>query len=288
MDPPPYHRSGPRASPPPAVPYVPRSPAAPTFMSRKVRLARLPTTAPANADKKAAKAETKRLARHIAERQDVLYAERQRAVLVVVQGMDASGKDSVVRHAFGACNPVGLRPVSFKAPTDEERAHDFLWRVHRHAPEKGTIGLFIRSHYEDVVVQRVKGWIDADRVAVRYRAINAFERLLADDAGTVVLKFFLHLSKDEQEKELRERVETPEKNWKHSAADWDERRHWKQYQRAYEDAINHCDAVPWTVVPADQAWYRNLVVARAVAAALDGLDLRYPTLSDAEKAPFLA
>ena len=256
-------------------------------MPKTIRLAKLPTTAPADADKDAAKDETKALARRIAERQDVLYADRTRSLLVVFQGMDASGKDATARAVFGRCSPVGLRAVSFKAPTDEERGHDFLWRVHRHAPERGVIGLFLRSHYEDVVVQRVKGWIDADRVAFRYDAINAFERLLEEDAGTVVLKFFLHLSHDEQEKELRERVETPEKNWKHNAADWDERKSWKKYRAAYEDALNACGAAPWHVVPADQAWYRNLVVARTVAATLDGLDLRYPLLSDEEKAPFL-
>ena len=253
-----------------------------------IRLADLPTRAPQDANKNETRAETERLAAHIAERQALLYAQKKHALLVVIQGMDASGKDSVARNVFSASNPVGIRAVSFKAPTEEERAHDFLWRVHRHAPERGYISLFIRSHYEDVVVQRVHGWVDEKRIKARSEAINAFEKLLVEDAGTTIIKCFLHSSKAQQEKELRERLEEPEKNWKHNAADWKERERWDEYQDAFQRALNACDAAaPWHVVPADNGWYRNCAVARIVADALDGLDLRYPLLTEKEKAPFL-
>ncbi len=252
-----------------------------------MRLHDHPTAAPEGLDKEVARAETAALAAHIGERQALLWAERKRAVLVVIQGMDASGKDSVARNVFGGCNPVGIRAVSFKAPTDEEKAHDFLWRVHRHAPEHGTIGLFIRSHYEDVLVHKVHGWADEARLRVRYDAINAFERLLRDDGATIVLKFCLHQSKKRQKKELLERLDDPTKHWKHNGGDWAEREHWDAYMDAYDDAIRHCSDVPWTIVPSDQGWYRNLVVARAVAATLDALPLAFPTLPDAEIAAFL-
>ena len=252
-----------------------------------MRLQNIPTDAPDDLDKDAAREETAALATHIGERQTLLWAERKRAVLVVLQGMDASGKDSVARHVFGGCNPVGIRAVSFKAPTDDETAHDFLWRVHPHTPAHGEIGLFIRSHYEDVLIHKVRGWADADRLRVRYDAINAFERLLRDDGATTVLKFCLHQSKKNQKKELLERLEDDTKQWKHSAGDWVERELWDDYMEAYNDALTICSDIPWTVVPSDKGWYRNLVVARAVAAALDALPLAYPTLPDGEAEAFI-
>ncbi len=252
-----------------------------------MRLQNHPTDAPDDLDKEDAREETAALAAHIGERQAILWAEGQRAVLVVLQGMDASGKDSVARNVFGGCNPVGVRAVSFKSPTDVEKAHDFLWRVHPHAPAKGEIGLFIRSHYEDVLIHKVHGWADAERLRVRYDAINAFERLLRDDGATTVLKFCLHTSKKDQKKELLERLEDETKQWKHNPGDWDERERWDDYMEAYNDAITICSDIPWIVVPSDRGWYRNLVVARAVAAALDALPLAYPALPDGEAAAFI-
>lgn len=245
------------------------------------------TAPPDDFDKAEGKAELARLAARIAERQAALYAERRRAVLVVLQGMDASGKDSVARNVFGACNPVGIRAVSFKAPTEDERAHDFLWRVHPHAPPHGFIGLFIRSHYEDVLIHRVKGWADEARLEIRYDAINAFERLLRDDGQTTILKFCLHQSKKNQKKELLERLEDPTKHWKHSAGDWAERESWDAYMDAYDIALRRCNDIPWIVVPSDNGTFRNLTVARHVADALDRMDPQVPTLPDDELAAFL-
>ena len=255
-----------------------------------IRLSDHDPRAPKDADKDKTKRATEKLVAHIGERQQRLFANRQHSLLVVLQGMDASGKDGTARTVFGDVNPVGLHADSFTAPTDDELAHDFLWRVHQHTPAKGYIQLFIRSHYEDVLVQKVNGWIDADRVRERYRAIKAFERLLVKDAGTTIVKCFLHTSKEDQLKELRERLEDKEKQWKHNDADWTERKKWKAYQAAYQAALRQTDTpeAPWHVVPADQAWYRNFVVATLVAEALDRLELDYPRISDETVDTYLA
>lgn len=255
-----------------------------------LRLADHSPRAPKDADKDKIKKATARLAERIAERQDMLFAQRQHSLLVVLQGMDASGKDGTTRAVFDAVNPVGLRVVSFGAPTPAELARDFLWRVHPHVPAKGHIAVFVRSHYEDVLIQKVHRWVDAERIRERYRAINAFERMLVKDAGTVVVKCFLHTSPEDQYKELRERLEDPTKHFKHHDSDWTERRHWKAYMRAYETALRRTDTpeAPWHVVPADQAWYRNYVVAQHVASALDALDLSFPHLPQETVDRFLA
>ena len=177
--------------------------------------------------------------------------------------------------------------MSFKAPTDEERAHDFLWRVHPHTPPHGYIGLFIRSHYEDVLIHRVKGWADETRLNARYDAINAFERLLRDDGQTTVLKFCLHQSKKNQKKELLERLEDPTKHWKHNAGDWVEREAWDAYMDAYDRAIERCSDIPWVIVPSETGTYRNLTVARHVADALDAMNPQYPELPKDEVAAFV-
>jgi PPK2 family polyphosphate:nucleotide phosphotransferase len=209
-------------------------------------------------------------------------------VLVVLQGIDAAGKDSSVKHVFRATNPQGVRVFSFKEPTDEESAHDFLWRYHRDAPAVGMIHVFNRSHYEDVLVVRVKGLIEEARWRSRYDSINDFERMLVRER-TVVLKFFLHISPEAQLERFRERIEREDKHYKFSANDVRERRNWDAYQEAYEDAINATSSswAPWYVVPSDHKWYRNLVVARVVCAALEELDPRWPeiegyTLEDLE------
>jgi len=217
------------------------------------------------------------LVEHIADLQARLYAEETRALLVVLQGIDAAGKDSSVAHVFRGTNPQGVRVYSFKEPSNEELAHDFLWRYHQHTPAYGMIHVFNRSHYEDVLVVRVKGLVEETRWRSRYDSINDFERMLVRE-GTTILKFFLHLSKDEQLEKFRERLEREDKYWKWSDNDMKEREHWDEYQRAYEEAIDATSTpwAPWYVVPADNRWVRNYVVARVLAGTLSAMNPRFP------------
>jgi PPK2 family polyphosphate:nucleotide phosphotransferase len=224
-----------------------------------------------------AREELSGLVEHIADLQARLYAEEQRSLLVVLQGIDAAGKDSTVAHVFRGTNPQGVRVYSFKEPSNEEAAHDFLWRYHQHTPAKGMIHVFNRSHYEDVLVVRVKNLVEERRWRSRYDSINDFERMLARE-GTTIVKFFLHISKDAQLDRFRERLEREDKHYKFSSNDVRERRNWDAYQDAYEEALNHTSTewAPWYVVPSDHKWYRNLVVARTVAGVLEGMDPRWP------------
>ncbi|HEX2079445.1 MAG TPA: PPK2 family polyphosphate kinase [Longimicrobium sp.] len=203
--------------------------------------------------------------------QEELYAAETHSVLMVLQGMDTSGKDGTIRGVLANLNPQGVRVESFKVPTEEELAHDFLWRVHRVTPRRGIFGVFNRSHYEDVVVVRVLGLAPEPVWQARYEQINHFESLLAAN-GTIVLKFFLHISNDEQEKRLLDREKDLTKAWKLAAGDWQNREHWDAYQQAYEDALSRCstDAAPWYVVPADRKWFRNLAVTEALVERLRG------------------
>jgi PPK2 family polyphosphate:nucleotide phosphotransferase len=209
--------------------------------------------------------------------QELLYADGRHKVLVVLQAIDAGGKDGTIRAVFDGVNPQGVRVASFKRPTDEERAHDFLWRVHQHTPGNGILTIFNRSHYEDVLVVRVHGLVPEARWKKRYGHIRAFEQLLVDE-GTTVLKFLLHISKDEQRQRQQERIDDPAKRWKFSRADLDERAHWDAYMAAFEDMLTKTSTedAPWYVVPADRNWYRNLVVTTVIVDALKGLELRYP------------
>ena len=213
----------------------------------------------------------------IGELQNVIYADGRRALLIVLQGRDASGKDGVVRTVIGACNPSGVRINSFKAPTPVELAHDFLWRIHHVMPEKGMMGIFNRSHYEDVLVVRVNELVPESVWSKRYEQINNFEKMLSEN-GTVILKFFLHVSQDEQKERLRERVEDQTKNWKFNAGDLDERAKWDQYTDAYRDALRKCSTewAPWYVVPADSNKARNYLIAKRLVETLEGLELAYP------------
>jgi PPK2 family polyphosphate:nucleotide phosphotransferase len=217
------------------------------------------------------------LVERIADLQARLYAEEERSLLVVPQGIDAAGKDSTVAHVFRGTNPQGCRVYSFKEPSNEEAAHDFLWRHHQHTPAKGMIHVFNRSHYEDVLVVRVKGLVPEKRWMSRYDSINDFERMLARE-GTTILKFFLHISKDAQLERFRERLERQDKHYKFSANDVRERRHWDAYQEAYEQALSATSTewAPWHVIPSDHKWFRNLVVARTVAGTLGAMDPRWP------------
>jgi PPK2 family polyphosphate:nucleotide phosphotransferase len=217
------------------------------------------------------------LVERIADLQARLYAEEEKALLVVLQGIDAAGKDSSVSHVFRGTNPQGVRVLSFKEPSNEELAHDFLWRYHQHTPGYGMIHVFNRSHYEDVLVVRVKGLVEEERWRSRYDSINDFERMLSRE-GTTILKCFLHISKDAQLERFRERLEREDKHYKFSANDVRERRNWDAYQKAYEDALNatHTEWAPWHIVPADHKWFRNLTVARLVAETLERLDPKWP------------
>lgn len=207
----------------------------------------------------------------------LLYADNRFALLVVIQAMDTGGKDGLIRHVMSGLNPVGCVVTSFKVPTPDERQHDFLWRIHRAVPPRGVIGVFNRSHYEDVLVVRVHKLVPKEVWQRRYREINEFERTLRQN-GVEILKFYLHISKAEQARRLRSRIEDKSKNWKFSEADIAERRLWGKYQTAYEDAINECTTsrAPWHIVPANKKWARDCVVARAMVDKLESLKLRYP------------
>lgn len=213
----------------------------------------------------------------LGELQDVFYADARHALLIVLQGRDASGKDGAVRTVFDACNPQGVRVNSFKAPTPNELAHDFLWRVHNVVPERGMVAVFNRSHYEDVLVVRVHNLVPKKVWSKRYDQINNFEKILSEN-GVVILKFFLHVSRDEQRERLIERIDDPRKNWKFKAGDLDERQLWDEYSKAYRDALRKCSTkwAPWYVVPADKNKARNYLIARRIVAALEALNLHYP------------
>jgi PPK2 family polyphosphate:nucleotide phosphotransferase len=226
-------------------------------------------------DKAAAEEEIQALLEKLRRLQERLYAGSAQALLIVLQGMDTSGKDGTIKHVMSSVNPQGCRVTSFKVPTSTELAHDFLWRVHHEVPPKGQIGIFNRSHYEDVLVTRVHGQI-TDKVAEqRFVHINNFEKLLAQ-SGVTVLKFFLHISKNEQRKRLEARLRDPEKQWKFNPGDLEERKLWSKYQAAYEAAITgtSTEHAPWYIVPANRKWYRNLVVATTVVTALEKMKLK--------------
>lgn len=213
----------------------------------------------------------------IVELQERLYAEGKQSLLIVFQAMDTGGKDGTIRSVFQGTNPQGVQVVSFKAPSSEELAHDFLWRIHAHTPARGMVTVFNRSHYEDVLIVRVKNFVEEKVWRKRYDVINNFEHMLALN-GTRILKFYLHISKEEQKTRFQERLDDPAKHWKFSLGDLKEREFWDQYQAAYEDAINHCstDHAPWYAVPANRNWYRNLIVARTIADTLEDMNPQYP------------
>ena len=244
---------------------------------KKIVLSKILTTAPKGTDEKTIRKETKKIAKKISKLQEIMLAEKKQSLLVVFQGMDSSGKDGATRSTFGQCSPHGVKAFGFTKPTDEEFAHDFLWRVHKHAPQKGHIQVFIRSHYEDVLIQRVHKWIKEDHVTKRINAINAWEELLQFDNNTTILKFYMHLSKKRQLEKLQERIDDPEKNWKHNPGDWDERKKWTSYMRAYEDVINR-SSVPWIIAPVDQRWYRNYFIAKKVLETMEGFKMKLPGL----------
>ncbi|MEM6316424.1 MAG: PPK2 family polyphosphate kinase [Bacteroidota bacterium] len=236
-----------------------------------------PTKPPKKAEKSDFKKPMKELLNQLEDLQYLMQAEEKHSLLVVLQGMDASGKDGITKKVFGACSPGGIQVHSFKKPTDLEFAHDFLWRVHQKVPRKGQITVFNRSHYEDVLIQRVHGWISEEHANKRIAAINAFEDLLAFDNQTTVLKFFLNVSKDQQKIELQQRIDEPDKQWKHNEGDWKEREHWDKYMRCYEALLNNC-TTPWNVIPMDERWYGQYLIAEKLVETLSGFNMEFPKL----------
>jgi PPK2 family polyphosphate:nucleotide phosphotransferase len=242
----------------------------------KIKLADMDTRAPKDWDKQATKEKNIKILEELDDLQNLLYAESKHAVLVVVQGMDASGKDGVVRNVFGKLNPQGVLVKSYKAPSAEELSHDFLWRIHNHAPAKGMMQIFNRSHYEDILITRVHKWCDDATAKKRMKAINDFEKLLVEHNNTIILKFYLHISPEEQQERLQERISDPTKQWKYNENDFAEAKLWKEYMNMYEDCFENCNDIPWTIVPADQNWYKEHIIAKKLRDALSDLKMQYP------------
>lgn len=228
-------------------------------------------------DKESTKKITKEVLKKIGLLHYQMHAQAKYSILIVLQGIDASGKDGLTKGLLKYCTPVGFSVKSFKKPTPEEYAHDFLWRIHKYAPPKGNIQVFIRSHYEDILVPSVENFFPEELVDQRYELINEFERLLEHN-GTRVLKFFLNVSPEVQEERLRERIDLKEKHWKHNDGDWDTRKKWNDYMAVYEKILNRCNGIPWHVVPADTNWQKLYFVARQVLESLEGMDLKWPEL----------
>ena len=234
-------------------------------------------TSLAPGDKEETNAKSDKLCGKLTDLQELLFAEHTHKLLVILQGMDTSGKDGTVRHVMSGVSPSSVRAVSFKKPTEAELEHDFLWRIHEQVPASGEIVIFNRSQYEDVLVVRVHQLVHEKIWRKRYAQINEFERMLAE-SGTTILKFFLHISRDEQRKRLQARLDDPTKRWKFQHGDIEERKLWGDYMKAYEDALEKTSTewAPWTIVPADKKWFRNYVVARTIVDTLEGFDMKYP------------
>lgn len=245
---------------------------------QKIKLSEISTLAPKKTDKEKTKKKITDMLTELDDLQNLLYAESKHSVLIVIQGMDAAGKDGAIRNVFGKLNPQGVQVKSYKIPTVEEASHDFLWRIHAHAPAKGMIQIFNRSHYEDILVTRVHKWCDDRTAAKRMKAINDFERLLKGHNNTHILKFYLHVSPEEQQKRLRQRIKDPTKQWKYNENDFKEAKLWDIYMQMYEDSFANCNEIPWNIVPSDQNWYKDFIISSKVLALLKGLDMKFPGL----------
>lgn len=242
----------------------------------KISLKDISTRAPEDWDKDEMKKKLESITAELDELQNLLYAEGKHSILIVLQGMDASGKDGLVRDVFSTVNPNGIQVHSFKVPTAKELSHDFLWRVHKVTPPKGMIHIFNRSHYEDILVTRVHNIIDDETAQKRIAAINDFEQLLTKHNNTHILKFYLHVSQEKQHERLLERLKIPRKMWKYNSRDLEESAKWDEYMGYYEEAFNSCNQVPWHIVPADQNWVKSYTVAKVLRDTLQGLDMKYP------------
>ena len=243
---------------------------------KKIKLKDIDTRAPKTLDKQETKEELAKILEGLDELQNLLYAEGKHSILVIIQGMDASGKDGLTRDVFTSMNPQGVNVYSFKEPTQHELAHDFLWRVHQNTPAKGMVQIFNRSHYEDVLVTRVHGMIDDKTARQRMQAINNFEHLLTEHNDTHILKFYLHISPEEQKKRLEERLSEPSKMWKYNANDFKEAKLWENYMGYYEEIFDKCGDIPWHIIPADQNWYKSYLVAQKLEELLKSLKMKYP------------
>lgn len=250
---------------------------------------KISTTAPKELDKQATKEACQELKEKIQELQQRLYAQSKKSLLILFQGMDGSGKDGATKQVLSGVNPQGVKVKSFKKPSTEELAHDFLWRIHLNVPEKGMIQVFNRSHYEDVLVTRVLGFTSDEEAKSRFANINAFENLL-EQSGTKILKFFLHISIEKQRKTFIERLEDPEKHWKYNPEDWKTRESWDKYQKYYQDVFDSCNEVPWNIIPSDENWYKEFLIATKIYETLSEMNLSYPHLPkelETEKAKYL-
>ncbi|MBC7828912.1 MAG: polyphosphate kinase [Chitinophagaceae bacterium] len=243
-----------------------------------IQLANISTRAPKDLVKEETKKITAAMLVELDQMQNLLYASSKYAVLVVIQGLDASGKDGAIKNVFGTLNPQGVTVKSFKAPTTEELFHDFLWRIHSAVPAKGMMQIFNRSHYEDILITRVHKWCDDETAEKRIKAINEFEQLLQEQNNTVILKFYLHVSKEEQEERLQERMNDPKKHWKYNPNDAEEAKLWDSYRQMYEECFEKCNQPAWVIVPADQNWYKEFIIAKTLLDALQGLSMKYPGL----------
>lgn len=244
-----------------------------------IKLSKISTRAPKEYDKDETKQKLVSILEELDELQNLFYANHKHSLLVIIQGMDASGKDGAVKNVFGTLNPLGVTAKSFKAPSAEELSYDFLWRIHKNVPAKGMIQIFNRSQYEDVLITRVHKWIDDKTADKRMKAINNFEAMLEDHNNTIILKFYLHISKEKQTERLNERLTEPRKHWKSNPNDFKEAELWDDYMKVYEDCFEKCNATPWTIVPADQNWYKEYTIASALLEKLQKLDMKYPELN---------
>jgi PPK2 family polyphosphate:nucleotide phosphotransferase len=247
-----------------------------------ISLKDISTRAPKDVDKVETKEKIILLLAEFSELQNLLFASATHSLLVVIQGMDASGKDGAIRDVFTSVNPQGVTVASFKVPTEEEYSHDFLWRIHKHAPARGMIQVFNRSHYEDILVTRVHKICDDETAQKRMKAINNFEELLEKHNNTQIIKFYLHVSAAEQMKRLSERMEDPTKMWKYNEKDFSEAALYEKYHKVYEDCFENCNKIPWTIVPADQNWYKEYIMLKTIIDTLKSLDMKFPGLKKIE------
>jgi PPK2 family polyphosphate:nucleotide phosphotransferase len=242
-----------------------------------MNLADISTKAPKEVDKQETKDKMLLILQKISEKQRVLYAQSKYSLLIVLQGLDGSGKDGAISSVFSGVNPLGCQVKAFKAPTEEEKAHDFLWRIHKHTPAKGMIQVFNRSHYEDILVPEVEQFIDEDNIKRRYKMLNSFEELLQGN-NTHILKFYLHISKEMQSERLLERTTNPEKFWKHDDGDFRVASKFDNYLNSYEKIFKNCDKPDWHIIPSDQKWYKEYLIASIILEKLNSLDLQYPPM----------
>ena len=244
---------------------------------KRIKLKEIETAAPARDNKSDMKKELTILHKQLFSLQHLFHANASRSMLIVFQGMDTSGKDGTIRNVFSCVNPLGVHATAFREPCDKEKEHDFLWRIYQQLPEKGMIRIFNRSHYEDILVPTVHRLLDEELIERRYDYINSFEQQL-EDSGTIILKFYLHISPEEQHERLSERMKNPGKMWKYNEKDFEEAKLWDIYMQMYQECFDNCKHPSWTIVPSDQNWYKEYIIASQLYTLLKGLDMQYPGL----------